>query len=201
MEKYKILGVGHPRTGTGYSSKLLNTFGFDIGHEKLKSDGIVAWPLSIPTNLFKHGIPWVTPKKDYENVYFETIIYNTRNPINSIPSIVFTETQSIKDRQTIVDFSFTENEVEKAIISIVTFDKIINERFPKLFQFRVEDGHDKLHKFLSSKYEISNNYTLPSSNYNSRKNRIGTVNYDIVRPKFREMINQYCDKYGYEKIY
>lgn len=201
MTNYKILGVGHPRTGTGYSSKLINSFGLDVGHEELRKDGLVAWPLVIPFNKFQNGYPWVRPRINYGELNFETVIYNTRDPKNSIPSIVFTEGPSLNDRRKIVDFSKTINEVEMAILSIVTFDEVIKERFPNHFYYRVENEQEKLYDFLSKKYDLKNNYNLPSSEYNTRKHRIGKIDYSIVRPEYGEMINEYCNKYGYEKLY
>ena len=34
-----ILGLGHPRTGTGYTSALCRLWGLSIGHERLENDG------------------------------------------------------------------------------------------------------------------------------------------------------------------
>jgi len=201
MQNYKILGVGHPRTGTGYTSKLLSSFGFSVGHETLQNDGIVAWQVMLSSKDFKNGIPWVYPKIDYDKINFETIIYNTRNPLNSIPSIVYTENPSLSDRKTIVDFSEASNPVEMAIISICTFDTLIKNKYKNLIQYRVEDEQEKLFNLLSKKYEINPNYNLPPSSYNSRKNRIGKIDYSVVRPKFQEMINNYCLEYGYPKIF
>jgi len=41
-----ILGVGHPRTGTGYTAKLLQSWGLDVGHEKMGEHGTVDWSLA-----------------------------------------------------------------------------------------------------------------------------------------------------------
>ena len=198
---YKVLGVGHPRTGTGYTSKLLESFGLSIGHERLKDDGIVAWQMTMPLDKFGNKLPWVHPSMDYSKLNFDVIIYNTRNPKNSIPSIVFTETTSLVHRSKFIDFSDAQNDIEKAIISIVGFDKQIKNQYPKHIQYRVEDGQKKVYDFLSEKYELKSDYILPSSNYNSRKSRIGTINYEIVRPKYQDMINRFCIEYGYDKLF
>ena len=201
MEKYKILGVGHPRTGTGYTSKLLESFGLLVGHEKLKRDGLVAWQMTMPLDIFGKQLPWVHPNKDYSSIEFETVIYNTRNPKDSIPSIVYTETPSLIHRSKFIDFSDAINDVELSIISIVEFDKQIKRQYQNYFHYRVEDGKEKLYEFLSKKYKLKTDIKYPSTKYNSRKNRIKVVDYSVVRPVYQKMINDYCVQYGYEKIF
>ena len=83
-KKVLILGVGHPRTGTGFTASILSSWGLRIGHEKLMEDGIVAWQHVIENGPW----PWI---KHTDKLKPEILIYNVRNPKDSIPSIVFTE--------------------------------------------------------------------------------------------------------------
>ena len=48
-EVKKILVVGHPRTGTGYAAKLLQSWGLDVQHEKMGKDGTVRLEFSYRT--------------------------------------------------------------------------------------------------------------------------------------------------------
>lgn len=38
-----IVGIGHPRCGTGFTAGLLRSSGVQVGHERLGRDGIVSW--------------------------------------------------------------------------------------------------------------------------------------------------------------
>ena len=77
-QKIKILGLGHPRTGTGFTSSILNSWGLEVGHEKLERDGVVAWQLAVENG------PWPY-MADFPNVESEILIYNVRDPRTSIP--------------------------------------------------------------------------------------------------------------------
>ena len=48
MNHVEILGLGHTRTGTGYTSKVLSDWGLDVGHEVMRKHGIVSWLLVKP---------------------------------------------------------------------------------------------------------------------------------------------------------
>lgn len=43
MQDEKILIIAPPRSGTGYAAKCMENIGFDLGHERLKSNGISSW--------------------------------------------------------------------------------------------------------------------------------------------------------------
>lgn len=212
MDKIRILGLGHPRTGTGFTSKTLKNFGLKVGHEELGDDGIIAWQL-----VEKNGPwPWMPkfskltdtrPAHDY-------LIYNTRNPKTSIPSIIYSEDKmkckpllswnmtSLEYRRKI-GVPISNNRVEQAILSITTFDKIIQSMGPDLV-YRIEDEYKKLYDFVNTKINSNVSYTEPAKNINAR-NRKGietlSTEMDSVRPKFKNMINEYCTKYGYDMLF
>jgi len=48
-----ILGLVHPRTGTGYTAKLLQSWGLDVKHEKMGKDGTVDWSLAAGKSLWQ----------------------------------------------------------------------------------------------------------------------------------------------------
>ena len=87
-ESKLILGLGHPRTGTGYTSNLLKTWGLDVGHEKMGADGIIAWQLvsDIEPRIFMEDF-------DSSRYTYKYLIYNVRDPRGSIPSIALTENE------------------------------------------------------------------------------------------------------------
>ena len=77
---YVILGTG--RSGTAYTSKLLQCCGLDIGHETLCSDGISSWYLTEDTPN-KNSASW----GDLSNSTL-VVAHQLRNPLKTIPSLM-----------------------------------------------------------------------------------------------------------------
>lgn len=203
---YKILGVGHPRTGTGYTASLLNHLGFKVGHEKLMDDGIVAWQMLLPFEHFdKVGLPWVKPIGiKWSELSFDHVIYNVRNPKHSIPSILGTENCSSRFRSQIADFTNVQNRTEQTIASIIGFDSIIKEKYKKHLVYRVEDQANLLRNYLLDKYSIISNTKVkaPAKNCNTRKTRKNysepKLSFIDVRNKYLKILEKYCIEYGYD---
>tara|TARA_A100001391_G_scaffold192983_1_gene167729 strand:- start:429 stop:1145 length:717 start_codon:yes stop_codon:yes gene_type:complete len=77
-----IVGLGHPRCGTLFSTNLIRTCGLDVGHERKGADGLVSWTLlgereKVP---WGHGLGPLAP--------FKRIFCAARSPLAAIPSIV-----------------------------------------------------------------------------------------------------------------
>jgi len=199
MQK-KILGVGHPRTGTRYTAKLLNQFYLQVGHEKMEHDGIVAWQFVLPSGLFTNrNMPWM----DFNNpnqFQFDQVIYNTRNPKTSIPSIIHTEVYSLRIRSLCFPIiNQGKTLLEKAILSILVFDAQIKSKYPNHFQYRIEDQQSDLYQHLSKAYELNSDWKLPSNKTNTRKHPI-EIDWSDARPEYLKLINKYCEEYGYKPI-
>jgi len=203
---YKILGVGHPRTGTGYTASLLNHLGLKVGHEKLMDDGIVAWQMLLPFEHFdKVGLPWIKSIDiKWSELSFDHIVYNVRNPKHSIPSILGTENCSSRFRSQIADFTNTKNRTEQTIASLVGFDSTIKEKYNSHFVYRVEDQEHLLRNYVLDKYSITNNKKIkePAKNCNTRKNRKNylepKLSFENVRDEYITMLEKYCIEYGYD---
>ena len=201
--KKKILGLGHPRTGTGYTHKILKSWGLKVGHEKMEADGIVAWQLVDQ----KGPWPFISRVKPDNAYKWETIIYNVRDPKTSIASIIFSENkskQSVKFRSEKLGIDLTGNRVEAAIRSILEFDKRITAMRPS-FTYRIEDQSEELFNFLKSKnYEIQWDDTDVNKKYNARKHPdLSEIEeeFNSVDRILRKRINRYCRKYGYPNLY
>lgn len=196
--KIKILGLGHPRTGTGYTANLLQGWGLDVGHETLGADGIVAWQLAVLNGPW----PYITEELNLEP---ELIIYNVRDPKTSIPSIAFTEntkSQSLGFRVSKGGVLTSPNRVEQAINSIIRWDKLIQSRKPN-FVYRVEDQESELFEFLKGRFD-NIKYIETNKKVNSRNHPDWTeLEHELskVRPSLRSKINDYCLKYGYEPLF
>ena len=209
MDKIRILGLGHPRTGTGFTSKTLKTFGLKVGHEELERDGIVAWQL-----VEKNGPwPWMLIFNKLTDVRpdFEYLIYNTRNPKTSIPSMIYSDDDHVFKKFDITSLEYrrkigvpiSNNRVEQAILSITTFDRMIESMNPDL-TYRIEDEYKKLYDFVSTNINSNIRYTEPEKNVNARnKKGIETLSdeMELVRPFYRILINDYCDKHGYDRLF
>ena len=189
-----ILGLGHPRTGTRYTSKICKHWGLNVGHEKIEESGVIAWQLVLPNGPY----PFTNIKNRPSYRY---LIYNVRNPKESLPSIVYTEDtniQSVNFRKRFCNFN--HNKIENAIESICTFDKLISNLNPDLF-FRIEDEDLKLFNFLKDKFDI--NYTIYKKKENARKHK--SFNEMLAENEqcskyYIDKINNYCLKYGYDEI-
>lgn len=197
--KVKILGLGHPRTGTGYTASILNSWGLDVGHETIKDDGIVAWQLAVSKGPYPY-IPEIETK-----VISDITIYNVRDPRTSIPSIVYTEnnkTRSLKFRVESGGVIKSTNKVEMAINSILQWDKLITKRNPD-FIYRIEDQDKDLFDFLESKgYNVQ--YVEQKDPVNARIHKsIESLSEEMktVRPSIKKKINSFCIKYGYDPLF
>lgn len=192
-----ILGVGHPRTGTGYTAKLLTSWGLDVGHERLGKNGIVAWQLAVSTG------PWPY-LNGYEHSNYDVLVYNVRNPMDSIPSIVFTE--DIKPASlTFRVHAGTErstNRVEQAILSILRWDELISALEPDVI-FRVEDQEPALFAYLTEAVGLPLTFRQHGI-YNQRVHPdFGSLVEESgrVRPLVKEAINAYCQQHGYPMLF
>lgn len=198
----QILGLGHPRTGTGYHSALLRSFGLDVLHEVRGKDGIVAWQLA--ANDKNDNYVYILPR-DVPVVNPEVILYNVRDPFQSIPSIVFTEdihqpSLAFRERHGVVK---SANIVETAIRSLAQWDKLIEDRKFDL-RWRVEDESLVVRDHLASMgFIIRGNGTLPSQDTNGRQHP--SWNDPRIAAEFRAVslddlatLDKLCEKWGYE---
>ncbi len=198
----KILGIGHPRTGTGYTSKLLNSWGLCVGHEKMLDDGIICWQL---TNHNNEDLPYLQDESlRRENYSFDTIIYNIRNPLYSIPSILYTEKSSLKYRSKFVNIDTTQNILSQAIDSLIGWDGLVKNNHVDII-YRIEDQHKFLFDNLKQKYDdIVWDSSWMDKTYNERYHlsfdSILQLIKDVDKNKLHQ-VNEYCIKYGYNPIF
>jgi len=198
-QKIKILGLGHPRTGTGFTSSILNSWGLEVGHEKLERDGVVAWQLAVENGPW----PYIA---DFPNVESEILIYNVRDPRTSIPSIAFTENTNSMSLNYRLKNGVLEspNRVEQAIHSILQWDRLITLRNPD-FTFRIEDQSQDLFAFLQGKgFEIQwveSNQKVNARDHGRTIDKDLQTEFEKVRPSLRARINDYCVRYGYDILF
>lgn len=199
VKEIKVLGLGHPRTGTGYTAALLNLWGLNVGHERLEKDGIIAWQLAINKG------PWLYLNRVNFKLKPEITIYNVRDPRTSIPSIVYTENvkkESLEYRITKGKVIKSSNRVELAINSILQWDKLITSKKPD-FVYRIEDQSNELFDFIKlAGYEVE--YSELSEKVNSREHEgLDGLENELraVRPSVKRKLNAFCEKYGYDSLF
>jgi len=200
MQHCKVLGIGHPRTGTGFTSKICRLWGLDVGHEQSKKDGIVAWQL-----VSKQG-PYPYGKELKVRPEYKTLIYNVRDPKESLPSIVYTEDikqPSFDYRNYLYKNSMKRNNpIENAIISIIEYDTMAINLKPNII-YRIEDQKENLFDYLKISYP-NIRYKGISKRVNKRKHKSFDemlTEFGEVSREYKMLINNYCTKYGYSKIF
>lgn len=213
---YNILGIGHPRTGTSFTSKLFRLWGLDVGHERLFSDGMVAWQMISESGLNSGPYPYIRPLEEYhEGVLhkstikkrpeYKYLIYNVRNPYYSIPSIVYTENiskSSLNFRKTVLKFPICDNPIETAILSLLAYEKKAIELQPD-FVFKIENDHVKLYEFLVEK-TLDVKYVEHNKKENVRKHKNFSEmisEYGLPSTQAQELINKFCINHGYERTF
>jgi len=197
----KILVIGHPRTGTGYTSKLLQSWGLDVQHEQMGKDGTSNWAYAAKES----NAPLFEGKFSDHN--WHTIIYCVRDPRGTIPSVAYTEDinkASLNYRLKWGKYKITDNKLTNAIRSIVSWDKLIDKINPHI-TFRVEDGAEDLFKELQKrKVKVLWNDEWLSKKDNTRiHDGFDKLQEESDRVLFRDRlkINAYCDKYNYNTIF
>lgn len=208
-----ILGLGHPRTGTRFISAKCLSLGLDVGHEALGKDGIVSWL------LVKQKGPYpFMPSNVEKRPKYKHLVYNVRNPIHTIPSVVYTENThpiSLNFRKKL--FQHSDNHLENTIDSILYFDDIISNMKPNI-TFKVEEI-EKLEDFLHKNYtchkkenivhfncvaDAAWNYTEDLTtviNKREHDNFSSLLRKYSVSNMHKDKINSFCKKYQYEEIF
>lgn len=194
-ESKLILGVGHPRTGTGYTAKLLKSWSLDVGHEELRFHGTVDWSLAGKCKSAWQNI-------NFNDFDWQHIVYCVRNPKESIPSIVYTEDVSNNFRYDL-GVEYDDNPIIATINSICKWDELITSLNPNIV-YRIEDQGKILYDYLK---ENNINVIWNPKFINVKINTREHPNWDQMIDEFGEIpssyvekINSYCSKYGYSLI-
>lgn len=213
----KILCIGHPRTGSGYTSELLISFGLDVCHEKMGKDGISSWMFSV--------FDWSNPfflnpyaKSRYFS-HFETIIMFARDPLTAIPSIVRENENSLlsynfRKKHILENLNIeikSKFQIHRAIDTYYYWTKLcIKLNNPEII-FRIEYDEILLFQHLKKKYSINfNTNLLPDKNVNSNKNYnkrkidkilISENDWIGLDLEYKAKINELCSTLNYNPIY
>jgi hypothetical protein len=147
-----IIGLGHPRCGTGFTASLLQEHGRDVGHEAVGADGIVSW-MQVAK---RSSPPWGTSLVDYPPD--TSVFLVARSPLAALNSVA-TENQQIRSigfraeviwERCGIDMFAAENQTGEAaiydylgwaVMSMAYWYRMCLEEKPE-FVYRVEQPRD-----------------------------------------------------------
>ena len=159
-----FLILASPRSGTGSASHFLKLLDYNVGHEKMKSNGISSWMLAVESNNY--------PFQKYINnneFYYKNIIQIVRDPFKMIPSMILENKYSPNNKSYIFRRNFINkifninlplesnnliSDIEIAIQTYIYWNKIIEKKNPTLL-IKLEELN-KLNIFLKNVKKIEN---------------------------------------------
>jgi len=210
----KILIVGHPRTGTGYTASLLGQLGLDIGHERDGKDGISSWMFAVESE--KNPYAQSPIAKSRKALCWEHLIHPVRNIAEAVPSIMRDNHYALPSynfrrkhihRQFGTDLDDFQTSFERAVQSLVFWTKMIRKMNPGIW-FRIEDGHEYLKSFLLTTGLVQSvmTKTLDLTPVNKDKlykgqfhlkPKIAPEDWYHLTQSSQEAVMWYCKTYGY----
>ena len=182
--KNKILITAVPRSGTGYTSKLLTSCGIDVPHE---------------VSLGKHGI--VSWKGIIENLDCNIILHQTRNPLKVISSLTIIMPESWRYIYKNINMEMPKDLIERAMCAYYYWNKLIESKNP-ILRYKVEEL-DVILPYLFGLFVKEIPKVIPeiSKDYNTKKQqRRKCVDIGIMKDinsKLTSLIIGMANSYGY----
>jgi hypothetical protein len=203
---FDFLLLGHPRSGTGFSSNTMKYLGYDVGHETIGCDGVSCWTFVTANDNYIVGRPKTSSEIKIsgitrQDLTYKTLIHIVRDPFLVLKSMFNTVEENepafkFLEKHTNVDLTFTK--IEKIIWFIIEWNRMIKLLNPN-FLFRVEDDIDNLENFLTSNgYTIHKKRTAPPRNYNTRKNSNKPFSFSSNNKNLLSRLADHCLEYGYK---
>lgn len=123
-----MLIIAPPRSGTGYAAKCMRDIGLDVGHERLKSDGISSWLWAV--DCFDNA-RW---GDNYQDVKPDVTIMLYRRPEDVIASLAFSAERAIDWMGQYVEIK-GDTAVERASYAVLGWIEKCLERKPDVIVF------------------------------------------------------------------
>jgi hypothetical protein len=214
-----LLLVGHPRCGSGYMAQLLRSFGLDVGHGRMGSDGISSWMFAVEDeqNPYAAG-PLAVSRRDK---CFGQVIHFVRDPRSAIPSIVRENRHSqvsyaFRRKHILatfgIDLATGRTAIESALMSYIHWNKLI-EAQPVDLRVRIEDAEETTFTFVKERLLVSANTKPgppPPKDVNAEKLYKGALphkpvfaedDWSKVDNSIKDQLNGMCGRYGYPEVY
>lgn len=210
-----LLVIGHPRCGSGYMSKLLQSAGLDIGHEQMGKHGLSSWMFAVADRQVPFARDKYAASRQLSN--YQHIIHHVRGPRNAIPSIMRDNQHSSQSfdfrRKHIknafgIDLEEYPSALEQAALSYIYWNKLIEKNNISLI-VRIEDEEERVMKFLADKQLINSagipkdspakdvNSDKPYKGVQHEKPAVTESQWLAINPEIIEKLNELCLKYGY----
>lgn len=194
----KIAIIGCGRSGTKYVSKLFNSIGIKIGHERLEKNGIASWTLVPYTNVEVWG-----PSFYKIRAMGFPIVHQVRNPLKVISSVttVFSDKKTWDFISEHIPIDNSETIIHKAM-KYWYYWNLMAEKKAK-YTYKVEDIEAHFNDLLRiGKFEvntdISSIFTTVSTKVNSRKhNEISWNDLQKEDYELSQKIYELSSHYGY----
>jgi len=162
-EKRFVAVMAHPRSGTGYMSKLFAAFGLDVRHEtEMGDDGISSFLIGASENPRWGPDPW---KYDFQNR-----IHLVRDPVKVLSSVLACVTEGVQEymaREAGVDAELCAP--ERAVRVYIRWHERILCRKPNI-RLKVEDSIAHLTEWLQTEPDPDK---LPPTDFNNRSYQLG----------------------------
>ena len=199
-----ILGLGHPKTGTGYTAHLLKAHGFEILHEKNGKDGMTSWLACVN----RDDQLWGQKPEPGDKKYF--II--AKSPLDAMLSVIGENNNwkslswrrlAIKDKLGIDIFDenvTTQDAVGLAVASLYYWYQICFS-FDYEFIYRVDDHTDnKLLSELLGK-RITRKKDVHRNSHPERYAGFSYTTQDLnnLSQDWKSRLAELCEKLGYPK--
>jgi hypothetical protein len=120
----RVVVLGHPRSGTGYTAHCFRQSGLAVGHEKLGRDGIASWMWAVPAD----PVPWGCPRGAIPLP--ETVLHVLREPAACVSSVAHTEYRSEEWRRRWIKIPEGCEHVERAVWSLFGWARLIEQSHP-----------------------------------------------------------------------
>ena len=175
-----IVGLGHPRCGTGFAASLLQQHGLDVAHEAIGADGTISW-MQVAKRV---GGPWGETLAEYPTG--TRVFLVARSPLAALNSVATEnqQTRSIGFRSQLiwerrrVDMFIWSNQTAGqgvydyfgwAVMSLAYWFDICLEENPEII-FRIEHPEDDaLLGKLSGRHITRQNKDVSQNTYGSHK--------------------------------
>tara|TARA_Y100000389_G_scaffold95188_1_gene91843 strand:+ start:1088 stop:1795 length:708 start_codon:yes stop_codon:yes gene_type:complete len=207
-----FLILGHPRSGTGYISKLFSGYGIKIGHECIDEHGISCWTFVTPNCNHFNGVPKKGQRSikgiTRQDIEYKHLVHNVRNPFDVINSIYQTEanTHSQIFRLFHAEPKIDENldTLSQTILSVTRWNKMIEQLNPEVV-FKVEDCEECVKDYLVNNLNYkTEGVVFENKSYNTRKKsreqKLTKEDYANVPQYVLDELNEYCERYNYTNI-
>jgi hypothetical protein len=208
-----LLIVGHPRCGSGYVAKVLNHLKVDVGHERMRKDGICSWIETVD------DLTPPFPRRALPLATFRAVIGYVRDPREAVPSImlenIFARSFDFRRfhiyRAFGIDIAARRTPVERAIESYLLWMQLAERRNPRCI-WRVEHLGEDILKHGDVLVEagididparvrafatVPTDVNASATKFRLTKPELSSADYRAIAPDLADQLAAFCERYGY----